>query len=528
MARLIVTAAPPTSNGDLHIGHLSGPYLGADVLARVRRQLGDDVLYVSYSDDYQDYVQRKAVETGSTPQDVARHYAGVIANTLAKANIVYDNFLRTLDNPLLEEALHTFYNAAKADGALHRRKAPVPYHEKGQLWGYEAFARGTCPNCGASTDTSQCEGCAFPPVIEDMHDLRCVLDGGPMARVEVEQIFLDMEKHRDLLKGIYANARFRPQLRAFCDQLLASELRPWAISRPHAWGPAVPDDPNASLHTWFGGICGYYAASREWAQRIGQPDKWRDYWEDPQCSIVHFIGFDCSFSHAVAYPSLLSHLPEAPRVRQILTNYFLNLEGQGFSTSRGLAIWANEFLDHVEADALRYYLALHAPENAEGDFNLADFQETVNRDLHQTFAEAKNKTGHGVARDISDLETELEPIRAAFAAASTIEGFSLNGMARSLQDLTAMIRRARPDEIRPLLAVYATMARALQPEFAEKLCRYLRLDPDWGSQWLASGGKLPDVHPSAQEGPEPSFAKVEDATVRHFQDIVNTVIQKTA
>lgn len=182
MAKLIVTAAPPTSNGDLHLGHISGPYLSADVFTRVRRQLGDDVLCVSYSDDFQSYVQRKAFEEGGGGSDLnersaylARTLGSRMAQSLASADIRYDIFMHSGDSPSLIPALQYFVDAADRRNLLTTSPQTVPYSGVHQVWGYEAFARGTCPNCGASTDTSQCEACAFPPSIPEMTDLRFVL-----------------------------------------------------------------------------------------------------------------------------------------------------------------------------------------------------------------------------------------------------------------------------------------------------------------------------------------------------------------
>ncbi|HEX2581690.1 MAG TPA: class I tRNA ligase family protein [Dongiaceae bacterium] len=527
MSRLIVTAAPPTSNGDLHIGHLSGPYLGADVFARARRQLGDDVLLVSYSDDNQSYVQRKALQQGTTPSAIARRFGTTIADTLLKSNIKLDHFLYSLDNPILVNALHRFYEAAKADNVLSRKEAEIPYFDTYQVWGYEAFARGSCPNCGGSTDTSQCESCAFPPVIEDMTDIRCILDGSAARKRKVEQIFLDIEAHRPLLTKLCEHAKFRPQLAAFMDEVLSQPMRPWAISRPHDYGPPVPDDPSATLHTWFGGIAGYYATSQEWAKKIGQPERWRDYWENPECGIVHFIGFDCSFSHAVVYPSLLSHLPMAPSVIQIFTNKFLLLQGHGFSTSRGLAIWANEFLDYVEADALRYFLALNAPETQETNFDLADFQRTINTDLHDVFAQAitaLESNRMAVAAEVGIVEERLNPLRTTFLQACSVEDFSLTTMAKVLQSIIGLIRRAKPAELYPLLAVYATVAQALQPSFSKQLARYLRLPKSWGRDWLLTGKGLRELSPLASSADgRPEFARVSDSVVRKFQHVIDSL-----
>ncbi|SCX22972.1 Methionine-tRNA ligase [Agrobacterium sp. DSM 25558] len=524
MARLIVTCAPPTSNGDLHLGHLAGPYLASDVFTRTRRLFGDDVHYISYSDDYQSYVVRKALAQQREPESVAREYGPLMGETLAKAHIKLDHFMHTLglrDHYL--EALRTFYFALRDRGALLRQRVTVPFSREHQLWGYEAFARGTCPSCGEQTDASQCEGCAMPPDLTRMRDVRCVIDGTAMEWTKVEQLFLNVEANREVLSELYGRAPFRPALRQFASALLGAPFLPWAISRPHDWGPRVPDDPAAILHTWFGGIAGYYAASREWANSQNDEGLFTKYWSDKETQLIHFVGIDCAYSHIVAYPILLAHLPVAPTVTNIVTNQFLSLHGNDFSTSRGIAIWANEFLDEIDVDAARLYLALRAPETTEQDFDLDDFRKIINEKFATALNQAIERLPHAgtgnfdaapVSTSVGDV---LQNLRQRFIDASAPATFSMNAQATLLVDLIDLMASVDPAQIRMLVSIYSVLARPIQPGFSGRLARYLGLADEWGSSWLVDGGDLPPAARSPLEGQVPSIQPVASEVISKFR-----------
>ncbi|WP_170975964.1 class I tRNA ligase family protein [Rhizobium sp. FY34] len=533
MAKLIVTCAPPTSNGDLHLGHLAGPYLASDVFTRIRRLLGDDVHYVSYSDDYQSYVVRKARGENRPPEAVARQYGPLMARTLAKARIEPDHFMHTLglgDHYL--ETLSSFYLALKSAGTLFSQRTEVPFSQELQLWGYEAFARGTCPNCGDPTDTSQCEGCAMPPDLARMRDVRCIVDGQPMGWVEVNQLFLDVEKNRAVLQELYRRAPFRPALRDFTSLVLDEPILPWAISRPHDWGPRVPDDPAATLHTWFGGIAGYCAASQEWALKLGEEALFSKYWRDKETRLIHFVGIDCAYSHAVAYPIMLAHLPVAPTVGNIFTNQFLSLHGHDFSTSRGVAIWASEFLDNIESDSARFYLALRAPETTEQDFDLDEFRLTINDLLASRLMNAiasvrdgKNEEPLSGEAFQDEFGGTLESLRQRFMKASSVESFSMNVQGAVLVDLIGLLDSTDPRQLRTVLSIYSLMATAIQPSLSSALAAFLRLPNKWGVAWLLNGGSL-TVPSSEQVGePSPTIQEIGPDIIKRFKSTFEAAVK---
>ena len=544
MAKLIVTAAPPTSNGDLHLGHISGPYLGADVFARVRRQLGDDVLCVSYSDDFQSYVQRKAFEeTGEAgnlaerSQQVAQKFGKRMAESLGAAGIKYDLFMHSMESSNLIPALSSFYSAAEQSGLLVKRTVQAPFSSTHKVWGYEAFSRGTCPNCGASTDTSQCESCAFPPEIGNMNDLQCVLDGTPMDKEMVEQTFLRVGAKRKFLREQFSKKNPRDPLRSFFEKILESDLIDWAITRPGDWGPELPSHPGESLHTWFAGISGYLAASMDWARNSGDADGWKHYWNDADTDIVHFVGIDCAFSHAVVYPILLSCRADSPAVRQLYTNQFLTLNGLGFSTSRGLAIWAGEFFEVIDQDAVRYYLALKSPELSEADFNLRDFEETTNLLFGGTLWKALEKIANsssgsteisdGLCQDTSLIK--LANIRADFLQASDIDNFSMSNIANCLQGLIVLIHLSNPQSLGQLLGLYAKLSQCLQPGLSRSLASALKLPDGWGDAWLLEGHPVEPLEVSDQVRSELRSIRipsVDSGKIKEFEAFVSELADR--
>ncbi|HSK42247.1 MAG TPA: class I tRNA ligase family protein, partial [Arenibaculum sp.] len=267
MSRLIVTIAPPTPNGDLHLGHIAGPYMAADVYARVQRQKGHDVLFVSYSDDYQSYLQRKGRELGIEPFALGLRNGAMIHETLGMLDIRPDWWMQSGHNPHFRDAVRMFYEGAAARGAIGTRMHRMAYFPAFDVWGYEAYARGACNHCGTSSDASQCEHCAHAPDINRMDGLSCTLGASPLEWREVERDYLKVGMYREFLRDLYGRHPLRPNLRAFVDEVLAlpDEDLEWYTTRPHECGVTIPTSGgDRVVHTWFSGIAGYYAASREY------------------------------------------------------------------------------------------------------------------------------------------------------------------------------------------------------------------------------------------------------------------------
>jgi methionyl-tRNA synthetase len=522
--KYIVTFAAPTSNGDLHIGHLSGPYLAADVFTRARRLLGDDVLFISFSDDYNNYVVRKAKQLNVSKEQLVTGYGAQIEKTLAKANIQVNHFMKALNNQHYREPVHQFFHRVSSEGKLFSSFSNIPFCQNCKVYGYEAFARGTCNYCGSSTDPSQCEICAMPPNIDRVGDFKCILCGQEMSRVPVEQLFLNIEHYWGYLSELYQNKPLRPALRQFIDTVLSQPNLTWAITRPHSWGIEVPGDDTTILHTWFNGIAGYYGASVEWSKQQKDPTSYRSYWHNPDTTLVHFIGFDCSFSHALVYPCLLlSQQNDCPTDIWIHTNAFLNLNGHCFSTSRGIAIWASEFLDYVSPDMLRLYLALVAPEQESANFSITEFRDTINEKLFTSLNELMQIVENLIEVDeippIEYYTGRLSLLREDWIKAANKSTFSMRTMGSvlvKLIDLMQKLALQHPNALPTLFGIYSLMSLPIQPEFSRKLADYLGLPEQWGRNWLRDGGSLPQWLRVQGTKPAPYFSKISEEVIERF------------
>lgn len=475
MGKYIVTITPPTPNGNLHLGHISGPFLAADVLARGLRQQGHEVVFLCYSDDYQSYVMRKAIELSTDRFELARKFAAEIEQTLKLAGISLDWFLKAYNNPYFSDAVTFFYQQAHARGAIKTGTQRVPYDSRHNVYGYEAFGRGTCNYCGHESDPSQCEYCAQAPDLHKMGVIHGTTYGGIMEWREVTREFLQLHRYKDYLLDHFRMIPLRSYLRDFITAALEREDLDWAIDRPGECGINIHTASHANIiHTWFSGIAGYLAAFTEWAHSIHKPGLVRDFWYDKDTSIVHFIGFDCSFSHALVYPSLLSNCDGMTSKVRLFPNKFLKLEGKDFSTSRGIAIWVNDILRDAPLDAVRFYLALHSPEEEECNFERKDFDDWT----FHFFLPGLQRLEKILAQELSDAGDEVlatedrwvdEELMAEWRKHSSLDNFSMRQIAAVLHRLLRYICDIPDGELRrlwPLASRYAVMGMSIHPDWS--------------------------------------------------------------
>lgn len=355
----LVTSAPPTPNGGLHLGHASGPYLAGDIFTRIRRLLGDKVVYVSYSDEYQDYLVKKSIDINDDLQNIQNLNYSKIVNDFNALNISYDNFSRSYNkenhkkNVNLNVNLLTPYLITKND--------QVPYCVNCSHWGYEAFARGNCDNCGCSSDRSQCENCAYPPEVTGLNNIKCNICGEDTISKSLERSYICFDKFINDFGNVYSNINVRNQLKNYINNILNIDSLDWPIDRDNNLGYPYKDK---KISTWFSGLAGYITSLNEI-----NPDIEIDSIEN----ITFFVGFDCSFSHAFVYPTILKLLGFNLNNLSIYTNNFLKLNNKDFSTSRGHAIWVNDFVNIKNSDYVRFYLSLYSPEDEHSNFDLEDY-----------------------------------------------------------------------------------------------------------------------------------------------------------
>lgn len=528
--RFLITCAPPNPNGDLHLGHLSGPFLGADVLRRYLAARDLNVAYVSYTDDHSVYVPRRGSELGMGARRTAHVFTQRIEQTLALADQYPDYYAHPHRDTHYDQIVREHFLRLYKNGVIEEREMAVPYCETCDSFQYEAFLRGRCRFCQAPSDGTYCEECGFPQDPEGLLDPVCVRCGGrPTTRVS-RRLVVPLAAFADQLSALVRTSSWRPRVRDYVSGLLQHGLPVVPISRQTGYGLPVPLDgwQGHILDTWFCGIFGYVAASVGYGAALGEPELWQELWRDPETVLVHFIGFDCGFSHAVLWPALLLGLGDYITPAHIISNEFYTLDGEKFSTSRGHAIWGADFLREAAPDAVRLHLALTNPETTKSDFRMADFDHTVNTvlvgELEQWAASLFRSLAANSDARIPDTapadwpqRTRALIARTPVAVASALEPdcFSLREAARALTeainaaaaDLRAHLAAGQPGRgvltaHAELLGVLSASAAPLMPGWARHARRQLGVPtdlrhiawPEQGRRAVASGTRLPAVY----------------------------------
>lgn len=497
MANLVVTITPPTPNGDLHIGHIAGPFMSADVYARVQRQRGHQCVLVSYSDDYQSYMLRRGLELGRDPVELAKSNTAKIRGTLASVGIAVDQWMEPYRNPYFEQAVREIYGAASDAGLITQRESLEPYCPSCKVWGYEAFGRGNCNYCGSDSDASQCECCAMAPEASKMTDFRCKLCSGPHQWLPVQRAFLNLADGAPRLLEQLGRLRLRKPLDSWIRDTLAQDLPDWGVTRPGDAGLDLAADGSCRIHTWFMGLAGYLAAFREYADGQGRlAQMTQQFWHSPDSQLVHFLGFDCAYSHMVVYPTLLNALPQVQARPMFYPNQFLKLEGLNLSTSRNHAIWARDLVAQACSDSVRLYLASVAPEESEGDFVLAAFQqwrgEIFGDFAGALLAAAAREPGSWSDDAEGDGGAIVQGLRRRWLAATSLDQFSMRQLAQVVLDTIALIRprlaSGRP--VAHLAAFLAVAGQALHPALSARIVQAFGIDEEAARRFLVAGEQV--------------------------------------
>lgn len=539
MAKMIVTTAPPNPNGDLHVGHLSGPFLGADVMARHLRSQGHDVVHVGYIDEHSCYVPRRAQELGRPTRAVAHYFGSRIEQTLAAANMSPDFCGRPHRDSWHDETVQELFTRLWDRRALTEQSLPVFRCPQDGTYLYEAEIRGMCHFCGAPSDGFYCEECGRPQTSGLLREGHCTACGSEPVLEEHRRIVFPLEDYRSVLIEHYRDRPMRPRLRQYLDMMLAQPLPDTPISRIGDYGVAVPLPgwEGHYLDTWFSGIWGYVAATIG-AERVIGYGPGGNGWASPATQIHEFIGFDCSFSHALLWPAMCAAL-ELNLPDSVVTNEFYRLEGGKFSTSRGHAVWGADILSEVPADSLRFYLCLTGPEREQTNFVYEDFrlvtQEVLVDGLDELVRQAavqltRVAAENGATEDLGteDRSTEddgtedrgatpvsqlVDDLSAQVSTSLDPQGFSPAGAALAIRtfsvdradEVAAAIRTAGAQDLRRFLAVLATTVEPIMPGWAADLLTYLGQAPATVpalrlSPGVQVGPRDPDLDPLPRRG----------------------------
>ena len=394
--RYTITAALPYTNGPVHIGHLAGVYVPADIYARYLRLRGNDVAYICGSDEHGVPFTIKAKKEGITPQQVVDKYHGIIKKSFSDFGISFDNYSRT-SAKIHHETASEFFTKLYEDGKFIEETNQQLFDKEANQFLADRFVVGTCPKCGFEESYGdQCENCGTSHNATDLINPKSAITGNTPSLKETKHWFLPLEQYQDWLKEWIVEGHandWKPNVLGQVKSWLDDGLRSRAVTRDLDWGIPVPlkGAEGKVLYVWFDAPIGYISSTKEWAERVGKD--WEPYWKDTDTKLVHFIGKDNIVFHCIIFPSMLKAEGSYILPENVPANEFLNLEGNKISTSKNWAVWLHEYLVDFpdKQDVLRYTLTANAPETKDNDFTWKDFQARNNNELVAIFGNFINR-----------------------------------------------------------------------------------------------------------------------------------------
>ncbi|MFQ5649051.1 MAG: methionine--tRNA ligase [bacterium] len=545
--RLLVTSALPYANGPLHIGHIAGAYLPADIFVRYHRLQGSDVVYICGSDEHGVAITIRAEQDGVAPQKIIDRFYKLNKTSFERFGVSFDNYSRT-SLPIHHETGQEFFLDMVNQGILKKKREKQFYDQEAGMFLPDRYVEGTCPKCGSpEARGDQCESCGSALNQTELIDPTSKITGRKPTLRETYHWYFPLGDFQDKLKS-YLDQRpgWKENVRNYCYGWIKQGLQDRAVTRDLSWGIEVPlqEAQGKVIYVWFEAVLGYISSTKEWAQKIGQPERWKEYWQDENCKLIHFIGKDNIVFHAVMFPAFLMAKGGYVLPCDVPANEFLNLEGQKFSTSRDFAIWVDDYLDRFPADPMRYCLAAIAPETKDSDFSWKDFQTRNNSELVGILGNFVNRSLTFVARHFDTRVPQqygLDELdrwmlqRIADAPQKIAAAIEKYEMRQALRDFMEVARDANKyfndkqpwrtvkvdrEACSTTLNICIQVSKALavfmapfMPFSAEKLWQMLNLDSDVHKRnWLTAGQEpLPAGH--ALNKPEILFAKIEDDVI---------------
>ena len=556
--RYTITAALPYTNGPIHIGHLAGVYVPADIFARYQRLKNNDVAFICGSDEHGVAISIKAKKEGTTPQAIIDKYHAIIKQSFADFGISFDNYSRT-SAPIHHQTASDFFKKLYEQGDFIEEISEQLYDEEAHQFLADRFVIGTCPKCGnPEAYGDQCERCGSSLNATDLIDPKSSITGSKPTLKATKHWFLPLNRYQEFLeKWILEGHKsdWKPNVYGQVKSWLDDELKPRAVTRDLDWGIPVPVEgaEGKVLYVWFDAPIGYISSTKEWAEREGKD--WRPYWQDKNTELVHFIGKDNIVFHCIIFPAMLKAEGSYILPTNVPANEFLNLEGNKLSTSKNWAVWLHEYLQDFpnQQDVLRYALTANAPETKDNDFTWKDFQARNNNELVAIFGNFINRVAvltqkyyEGVipaAGKFNDIDTET--LRQITELTEKIEqSLERYRFREAQQELMNMARlgnkyladeepwkliKTDPERVKTVMYVALQIATALAvasepflPFTSEKLKRMLQLGAiTWenlktnATELLKAGHRIGTA--------ELLFEKIEDAAIeKQLQRLENT------
>ena len=549
--RTLITSALPYANGPVHIGHLAGVYVPADIYARYLRMKNEDVLFIGGSDEHGVPITLKAKKEGVTPQDIVDKYHGIIKDAFSRFGISFDVYSRT-SAQVHHETASEFFKKLYDDGKFVEQTTEQYYDEENNQFLADRYITGTCPKCGfENAYGDQCESCGTSLSPTELINAKSMISGNTPVLKETKHWYLPLDQYEPWLKEwiLEGHKEWKPNVYGQCKSWIDSGLQARAVTRDLNWGVPVPVDgaDGKVLYVWFDAPIGYISATKELTP------EWEKYWKDPETKMLHFIGKDNIVFHCIIFPAMLKaegsyNLPE-----NVPANEFLNLEGDKISTSRNWAVWLHEYLEEFpgKEDVLKYTLTANAPETKDNDFTWKDFQARNNNELVAVLGNFVNralvltqKYYEGEVPALGELNTvdqqtlaEIEKLK--LDVEKSLNSYRFREALKLAMDLARLgnkyladeepwkVIKTNPERVKTVmnicLQITANLTIILEPFLPfsmEKLRGFINLEKlDWSK--LGRTDLLPTGHMTNK--PELLFEKIEDSTIEiQVQKLLDT------
>lgn len=415
--RILVTSALPYANGPIHLGHLAGAYLPADIYVRYQRLKKRDVLYICGSDEHGVPITIAAEKKGASPQEIVDEFHFRNKEAFARFGMSFDYYGRT-SSPMHHKTSQEFFLKLYEQGVFKKKIEQQLYDPKAAMFLPDRYVKGECPQCGyAEAYGDQCEKCGTSLSPTELKNPISALTGEKPQLKETEHWYIPLGNFQEQISGwISSRHGWKSNVLGQVKSWLSDGLADRAVTRDLSWGVAVPlpDAKGKVLYVWFDAPIGYISATKEWAEAQGDPNLWKIYWQDAETKLVHFIGKDNIVFHCIMFPAMLMAHGDYVLPENVPANEFLNLEGNKLSTSKNYAVWLEDYVEKFEIDPLRYYLATIAPETKDSDFswqeylirNNSELADILGNFINRTLAFTKKQFAGKVPprRDLDDLD----------------------------------------------------------------------------------------------------------------------------
>ncbi|PKP35168.1 MAG: methionine--tRNA ligase [Bacteroidetes bacterium HGW-Bacteroidetes-17] len=559
--RYTITSALPYANGPIHIGHLAGVYIPADIYTRYLRMKGKDVVFIGGSDEHGVPITIKAQQQKVTPQQIVDKYHGIIKKSFEDFGISFDIYSRTSNKVHHETASEIFKTLYDKGEFIEQTTEQFYDHDKNQFLA-DRYITGTCPHCGnEKAYGDQCENCGTSLNATDLINPKSALTGNTPQLKETKHWYLPLDRYEGWLRKWIIEGHkqdWKPNVYGQCKSWIDQGLQARAVTRDLDWGVKVPVEgaEGKVLYVWFDAPIGYISATKEWATEKGID--WKPYWKDKDTKLLHFIGKDNIVFHCIIFPAILKHEGTYILPDNVPANEFLNLEGDKISTSRNWAVWLHEYLEDFpeKQDVLRYVLCANAPETKDNDFTWKDFQARNNSELLAIFGNFANRTlvltkkyFDGIVPELGEL-TELD--HAAInelkefpeRIANSLENYRFREALNEFMNLARLgnkyltetepwkVFKTDAERVKTILNIslqicanLALLAEPFLPFTSKKLLKMLNLSV---SNWEAAGDSKLLLAGHQLNEPEFLFEKIEDEQIEaQVQKLLDTKIENT-